>query len=214
MDNKQRIIEEAAVMFRTFGIRSVTMDMLANQMGISKRTIYEVFEDKDDLLSGVLKWMALKQEKLSSRVLEESENVIEAIFKLLDIMTEHFHNMSPAFRMDMKRFHNDMINKFNKTDELPYYNNNAEILKRGIEEGIFRKDLDIMITNKCLMEVMKMSGDKDVSAEDDLINEDVIRDFFINYLRGISTQKGLELINFYKKKGPILINGQHFKDKE
>jgi len=200
MDYKQRILEESATMFRTYGIRAVTMDMLANQMGISKRTIYEVFKDKDELLKGVLKWMTKKQRVLIDKTLDESENVIEAIFKILDIMTEHFHNMSPAFRMDMKRFHNDMINKFNKTDELPYYNNNAEILKRGIEEGIFRKDLDIMITNKCLMEVMKMSGDKDVSAEDDLINEDVIRDFFINYLRGISTQKGLELINFYEQQ--------------
>jgi AcrR family transcriptional regulator len=48
MDYKQRIIEEAAGMFRTYGIRSVTMDMLANQMSISKRTIYEIFSDKDE----------------------------------------------------------------------------------------------------------------------------------------------------------------------
>ncbi len=64
MDYKQRIIEEAAVMFRTYGIRAVTMDMLATQMGISKRTIYEVFKDKDELLTGVLKWMTVRQQEV------------------------------------------------------------------------------------------------------------------------------------------------------
>jgi len=200
MDYKQKILEEAAIMFRTYGIRAVTMDMLANQMGISKRTIYEVFKDKHELLFGVLKWMKIKQSDLTDKVLEESENVIEAIFTLLDIMTEHFRNMSPVFRMDMKRFHNDMIRELKEADELPYYNNNAEIIKRGIEEGVFRKDLDIIITNKCLSEVVRMSGEKDVSSEDQLTNEVVIRDFFLNYVRGISTQKGLELIAYYEKQ--------------
>ena len=64
MDYRQRITEEAANMFRTYGIRAVTMDMLANQLGISKRTIYEIFIDKDELLKGVLKWMAEKQQEL------------------------------------------------------------------------------------------------------------------------------------------------------
>ncbi len=52
MNYRQKILEEAATMYRTYGIRAVTMDMLANQLGISKRTIYEVFRDKNDLLKG------------------------------------------------------------------------------------------------------------------------------------------------------------------
>ena len=63
MDYRQKIIEEASVMFRTYGIRAVTMDMLAGRLGISKRTIYEVFSDKDELLKGVLKWMGRSSAK-------------------------------------------------------------------------------------------------------------------------------------------------------
>ena len=200
MDYRQRIVEEAAVMFRTYGIRAVTMDMLAGQMGISKRTIYEVFKDKDELLQGVIKWMTVRQSKVMEKIFSESENIIEAIFKLLDFMSEHFRNMSPAFHMDMKRHHFEMMKRMGDLDELPYAKNNAEILKRGIKEGIFRKDIDIEITNKCLSEVARMSNDKDVFPPDNFINKDVIRNFYINYLRGISTQKGLDLINFYEKK--------------
>jgi AcrR family transcriptional regulator len=199
MDYRQRIVEEAAVMFRTYGIRAVTMDMLANEMGISKRTIYEVFRDKDELLQGVLSWMTKKQIEVMNRIFSESENIIDAIFRMLDLMSEHFRNMSPAFHMDMKRHHQELLKKMGDSNELFYYGSNSEILRRGIKEGVFRKDLNIEITNRCLEEVARMANDKNVFPPDDFLNKDVIRNFYINYLRGISTQKGLDLINFYEK---------------
>jgi AcrR family transcriptional regulator len=200
MDYRQRIIEEAAVMFRTYGIRAVTMDMLANQMGISKRTIYEVFTDKDELLRGVLKWMTVRQREVMTKILNESENVIEAIFKMLDLMRDHFQNMSPAFQMDMKRHHHDVMKKLSELNELPYINNNSEIIERGIKEGVFRKDIDVEIINKCMLEVARMSNDREIFPPDDFQNKDVIRNVYLNYLRGISTARGLDLINFYEKK--------------
>jgi AcrR family transcriptional regulator len=200
MDYRQKIIEEGAMMFRTYGIRAVTMDMLASQLGISKRTIYEVFSDKDELLKGVLKWMLERQRELMARIFKESENVIEAIFKMLDLMMDHFHKMSPAFQMDMKRLHMDLQKKPEGVFELPYFSNNSDILYRGIKEGVFRDDIDVEITNKCLLEVARVTNDRNVFPPDYFENKDVIRSFYINYLRGISTQKGLDLINFYEKK--------------
>lgn len=200
MDNRQRIIEEAALLFRTYGIRAVTMDMLANQMGISKRTIYEVFKDKGELLSGVLKWMTIKQREAMNKIFSDTENVIEALFKMIDLMIDHFQNMSPAFQLDMKRYHNEILKKLGEKDELPYYRNHIEIIKRGIEEGVFREDIDVEIMNKCLLEVERMSNDKSVFPPEDFMNQNVMRTFYINFMRGISTQKGLDLINFYDKK--------------
>jgi len=200
MDYRQTIVEEAAVMFRTYGIRAVTMDMLAGHLGISKRTIYEVFRDKDELLQGVLKWMIEMQAETMKKIFSESANVIEAIFKMLDLMGNHFQNMSPAFQMDMKRYHNEIVRKPDGHVEFPYSSSNSEIIKRGIKEGIFRKDIDVDITNKCLLEVAKMSNDRTVFPPDDYMNKDVIRTFYLNYLRGISTQKGLDLINLHDKK--------------
>ncbi len=198
MDYKQRIIEEAAYMFRTYGIRAVTMDMLANRIGISKRTIYEVFTDKDELLSGVLVWMATMQKDLVTKIFNESENVIEAIFKMLDKMRDHFMTMSPAFQMDIRRSYKDILKTLGEA-EIPYQASNSEILKRGIKEGVFRDDIDIEITNKCLFEVARLSNDKNVFPPDAFMNRDVIRNFYLNYLRGICTQKGLDLIDIYEK---------------
>jgi len=200
MDYRQKIIEEASVMFRTYGIRAVTMDMLAGRMGISKRTIYEVFSDKDEILHGVLNWMTEKQHAVMTIIFSESENVIEAVFRMLELMSDHFRKMSPAFRMDIKRYHSDIVRKLGEGNELPYFKNNSEILRRGISEGVFREDIDIEIINKCLFEVAKMSNDEEVFPPDDFPNKDVIRNFYINYLRGISTQKGLDLIDYYETR--------------
>jgi AcrR family transcriptional regulator len=200
MDYRQRILEEAAVMFRTYGIRAVTMDLLARHMGISKRTIYEVFTDKDELLKGVLKWMTDMQKDLINKTLAESDNVIEAIFRILDIMTEHLRKMSPAFRLDIKRYHNDMVNKLKEDGEIPYYKENKEIILQGIKQGLFRENIDIEITDRCMQEVVRMTNNNNDSTTDDFTNEKVIRDFYINYMRGISTQKGLDLINHYEQQ--------------
>jgi TetR/AcrR family transcriptional regulator, cholesterol catabolism regulator len=200
MDYRQKIIEEGAMMFRTYGIRAVTMDMLASQLGISKRTIYEVFSDKDELLKGVFLWMLVKQREIMTKIFSESDNVIEAIFKMLDLMMDHYQKMSPAFQMDIRRLHRDVFKNPEELADLPYFSNNSEIINRGIKEGVFRDNIDVEITNKCLLEVARMSNDKNVFPPDDFSNKDVIRNFYINYLRGISTPKGLDLINFYEKK--------------
>jgi AcrR family transcriptional regulator len=199
MDYRQRITEEAANMFRTYGIRAVTMDMLANRLGISKRTIYEIFTDKDELLKGVLMWMAEKQHELIKKVFGESENVIEAVFRLFESMSEHFRKMSPAFKLDMEKYHNDILLLLKENDQMPYYIDNAEMIRRGISEGVFRSDIDIAVTNKCIYEVIRLSVDKDNSDIGSLDKEVIIRDFYLNYLRGISTSKGIGLIDFYEK---------------
>lgn len=200
MDYKEKIIEEAALMFRTYGIRAVTMDMLAQKMGISKRTIYENFADKNELLVSVLQWMAGKQKELTVRTFDESQNVIEAIFSLFDRMNEHFRNMSPAFRLDIVMHHNDILNNLKEKREYQYPPDQSEMLKRGVKEGVFRKEIDVEMTNQCLFEVMRLSHEKDSLSTDYANKSELFRNFYINYLRGISTPKGLELINFYEKK--------------
>ena len=197
MDYRQKILDEAAEMFRIYGIRAVTMDMLASRMSISKRTIYEVFRDKEELLKGVLKCMAEKQSAVLQKYFGESENVIEAIFKMMDLMFEHFRNMSPAFRLDMRRIKRELGDYPDMMKELPYFSNNAEILNRGISEGVFREDIDVEMTSRLMLEMLKMSHDQEIFPHDNVDFSDSVRGFYINFLRGISTPEGLDLINLY-----------------
>lgn len=200
MENRERIIEGAAELFRTYGIKSVTMDSLANHLGMSKRTIYEIFSDKDELLIGVLKMMAEKQRDLVKKVLNESENAIAAIFRLLEINRDHFQNMSPAFQADMKRFHHEVLIKKSDKCEMPDYKNNQQVIERGIKEKYFRKDINPDLVNRCMDYLVRSVMNNDVYPFDEFTRKDVIKNVLINYLRGISTTEGAELINKLEKK--------------
>lgn len=199
MDYRRRIIEEAARMFDTYGIRAVTMDMLASRLNISKRTIYEVFRDKDEVISGVVDWMVTMQKNRISEILDESGNVIEAIFRIINIMMEYIRKVSPAFLMDLKRVHAEARKKASGEEIMPYMHDSREILKKGISQGFFREDINVELTNRCLAEIVKMTVDKEVFPPDHFHGNDVIRNFYISYLRGISTSRGIELINKYEK---------------
>ncbi len=150
MDIREKIIEETAGLFKTYGIRSVTMDSIAAHMGISKRTIYEIFSDKDDLIINVLKKMAHNQKELLEKILVESENSIAAIFRLLEINRDFMQDMSPAFQADLRRYHNEVLIKSANIHDLPDFKNSQQIIERGMEEKLFRNDINPDIVNRCI----------------------------------------------------------------
>ena len=195
MDIRDRIVDVAAELFKTYGIKSVTMDSLANQLGMSKRTIYEVFSDKDEMLIAVLSKMARQQKEMVKRVLDESENSIVAIFRMLEINRDNFQSMSPAFQADLKKYHHDILMKNADEIEMPDYRNHFQVIEKGIEEELFRKEINPDLANRCLYYLGRSIMDNDLYPYDLFSRRDVIRNIFINYVRGISTPKGLNLIN-------------------
>ncbi len=195
MDIKERIIEGSAELFKAYGIKSVTMDSIANHFGISKRTIYEIFSDKDELLMSVLEKMAKQQKELAKKVLDESENSLVAIFRMFEINRTIFQTMSPAFQSDLKKFHYDILIMNSENIELPGYRNNFQIIEKGIKEGLFRKEINPDLANRCLFNLGRSIMDNEMYPYEMFSRRDVIRNIFFNYLRGISTVKGLELIN-------------------
>ena len=200
MDNKDRIIEGAAQLFRMYGIRSVTMDSIASHLGMSKRTIYEIFADKDELLMGVMKWMAERQKDLVKKVLDDSDNAIAAIFKLLEVNRDHFQEMSPAFQADLKRFHYEILMKKSDKCEMPDYSSTIMVFEKGQKEKLFRKDINADLSNRCMDSLAKSIFNNDLYPYDEFTRREVIKNTIINYLRGISTPEGLDLVNKFDRK--------------
>jgi TetR/AcrR family transcriptional regulator, cholesterol catabolism regulator len=195
MDIRERIIEGAADLFRKYGIKSVTMDNIAGHIGMSKRTIYEVFSDKEELLMGVMGRMVEKQKELVRKLLDESENPIIAFFRLIEINRDHFQGASPAFQEDMKRFHHDMMIRKNGECEIPDFQSSKEVIEKGIREKLFREDIDPDIVNRCLFSLISSVMNEELYPYEEFTRKEVISNTIINYMRGISTNKGISLIN-------------------
>jgi TetR/AcrR family transcriptional regulator, cholesterol catabolism regulator len=200
MDSRERIIEVAAEMFSVYGMKAVTMDSLAGHLGMSKRTIYEIFADKDELLIGVLQSMAERQNQLVRKVLDESGNAIIAIFKLLEFNREHFQNMSPAFQSDLKRFHHNVLIKKDGKSAMPDYSSTRIVIEKGIKQKLFRKDINADLVNRNLYSIARSVMDNELYPFDLFSRREVLKNGMINYLRGISTPEGIELINTLEEK--------------
>jgi AcrR family transcriptional regulator len=194
MDIRERIVEKAAGLFSIYGIRAVTMDSIAGHLGMSKRTIYETFSDKDELIASVLRLMAGKQKLLIEKVVNDSGNSVEAIFRLLEMSRDHFQAMSQAFYDDLKKYHYEVLIKASEISNMVELRNNQEIIEKGISEGYFRDDIDPDIVNRCLYLLGRSVVDNDLFPYDQFTRHDIIKNIFINYVKGISTEKGLKMI--------------------
>lgn len=200
MDNKDRITLEAAGLFMKFGIRRVTMDSLASHIGISKRTIYENFADKDALLMSVIQSMVRKQKELFLDLMVKSENVIEVIFSIFEIAAGHFQNADPSFLSDIRKYHYKVYERISNKSDIRNYEMSLALLKRGVEEKIFRGDLNIEIINAGIHGFMDLTSNSEYFPPGRFKRNDVIDNLLFNYLIGISTKPGCELIDKYRNQ--------------
>jgi len=111
MEVRERIIIEAGLLFGKYGIRSMTMDALAEEMGISKRTIYERFRDKDTLLLEVVRYYKEKRMVEAFEIIEQSDNAIVAMFRLMKVTISQIEHMNPLFFHDFKKYHTRVFGK-------------------------------------------------------------------------------------------------------
>jgi len=197
---RERIIEESAHLFLKYGIRAVTMDFLANEMGISKRTIYEIFRDKDDLLYAVFIYMGEKQMASIIPMIERSETVIHAVFELLDIIGNHMRQINPLFFEDLKKYHHGVDKKLEGKRFDTDMSITMNIVERGVKEGLFRNNINKNLVNRALHGIFMITGDFNLFPKEEFSRQEVVKDFFLNYLRGISTTKGLSLINICEQE--------------
>ena len=111
-DMKERIQQKAEELFRHYGIRSVTMDEIATQLGISKKTIYQFYSDKDTLVKDIFKAITDHNKERCITNKNESENAIHEQYLSSDAAQEIFTNMNSAVLFDLNRFHPNVFAGF------------------------------------------------------------------------------------------------------
>ncbi|MCQ2268607.1 MAG: TetR/AcrR family transcriptional regulator [Bacteroidaceae bacterium] len=184
------IVEVANEQFRLHGIRSVRMDDLAATLGISKRTLYEEFADKEALLLAVNLRNQQEMEKLYQKFHEESDNVLEFMLKIFRFTMQLFAETNPKYFEEMQRYPS-LKEEFLKSRQ-----NHAHHIKQfvmdGIEQGIFRSDLNVELFLKT-QDLMHDRGLQDLKKQYGLT--ETLKTTLLVTLRGISTLKGVSMID-------------------
>lgn len=200
MDYKERITEEAAILFMKYGIRAVTMDSIAHHLGMSKRTIYEHFADKDELLVSVIDSMSARQKDVFRDIMDKSNNVIEALFEILRVASDHISKINPTYLMDLKKYHYRVYEMICQKGDIKNFEMTLAMLRRGVEEKIFRDDINLDIVNSGIHSVIDSTRDNEDLSPEKYSPFEIIDNLLFNYLLGISTPRGRELINKYKEQ--------------
>jgi AcrR family transcriptional regulator len=193
MEIRDKIISFSRQLFLKYGIRSVTMDMIAEQMGISKRTIYENFSNKDELLENCILTAQNEQKIMMQEMFSGTSNVIEATLKFIKIQINAINSINPVFLIELKKYYTEIWTKINSNEESGI----AMIkwlIQKGVDEELFRKDINIEIISRLINEQFKLLNNQDLFPEDQFSKAEIFENIAINFLRGIATDKGMEVI--------------------
>lgn len=200
MSIAHRILSESKELFTRFGIRSVTMDDIANHLGISKKTIYQHFADKDSLVLEVVKGETGRMEDICNQHCALAVNAIDEIFRVMAFTDELFRNMNPMLLFDLEKSYPAAYEVFNKHKNNFFYPTIKENLEWGIAEGLYRPDIktDIMAAFRVSSSLLVFTPHLFNTREHTMA--EISHEIMEHYLFGIVSEKGYKMTIKYKQE--------------
>lgn len=200
MEPRERILIKAHELFNRSGFRRVTMDEIALKAGMSKKTIYQSFATKDEIVSAIIEDHINKSTNRCQSDTGIAQNAIHEIFLNIDMIQDHFSEMNPMILDDLEKYFPAVFIKL-------YKHKNDFILKmvkanleRGISEGLYRAEINMDIISKLRIATMFIPFDQGIFPFSKYKLIDVEREILEHFLFGIATTQGHKLIKKYKQQ--------------
>ena len=198
MEIREKILEGAGKLFVDKGLRDVTMDAIAQSLGVSKRTIYENFRDKEDLISCFLTESMVMHKNGLLEIVKSSENVIEALIRFGSYNSEVFSKINPVYFEDLKKYYAKLFDSIVGGEKVRNGEISYLILKKGVNEGTFVKTIDIDVVNKFIHNTYEFFFRLDQAES--IPHSKVWQSVFFPYIKGICTERGLEILDAVLQK--------------
>ena len=197
---REKILKTAMAEFMQRGLKAVKMDDIAKKMVMSKRTLYEIFVDKEELLYECVKYGSEEElNEIHRKASREGADVVDILIDFIHIRLKSMSSVNPKFYAEIMRY--KKVADFLKTNHDSRRKEGIAFIKRGQREGYIRKDVDF--------ELLGTIFDRTIQAvlDDELFNEYSLKRIFRNIIfvtiRGISTQKGIEKMDCLLEKNPL-----------
>jgi AcrR family transcriptional regulator len=199
-DTKQRIQKTAHDLVMQYSIRSVSMDDIAATLGMSKKTIYQYFKDKDELVESVVEDVIHTNQCICNSDREKADNAVHEIFLVMEMMVEMFKTMNPSILFDMQKYHPVAYQRFQKHRNDYLYNVCRQNLERGIREELFRPEINVDTMARYRVETMLTAFNPEFqrSVKQSLL--DIEKEIIIHYLFGLVTMKGYKMVLKYMEQ--------------
>ena len=170
------------------------MSDIANELGISKRTLYEVFRDKEDLLENCISTHIEKAEDEIQLLAENSEDVIDAMMRIYARSLDEMRTINPSVMHDLKKYHTRLYKKVeqNQRESMSIL---LPLLDKGVKQGLIRSDINFEIILWLVKSQFKALMNDDYFPSDKYSLNDFIRAIILNFMRGIATPSGIKKVD-------------------
>lgn len=192
--NEKEIIEAAAGLFLKYGIKSLTMDEIARQMGVSKKTIYVHFKDKHELVEKTLQDIQCMKRSGMDAIMERRLNAIEEIFEMYHHVNKMMREYNPTLDFDLKRYYSKLYARFREEQRKSTYEALINNLRKGIKEKLYRADLDASIIARLHVIRLENMMENDLISHEELYSKKFFLEAFKYHLYGTISTEGLEFV--------------------
>jgi TetR/AcrR family transcriptional regulator, cholesterol catabolism regulator len=199
-DTRERISIKAHELIMKYGIRSVSMDDIANSLGISKKTIYQYYADKDELVDAIVEAVINENQGRCKGYSLSARNAVDEVLRAKELLRDMFSDMNPSVLYDMQKYHPRAFNRFLKHKNDFLYTMIRSNLEKGIAEELYRPEINIEIITRFRVESMMMPFNPDFFSKHKHSLLEVEEQLLEHFLFGIASLKGHKLILKYKQE--------------
>jgi AcrR family transcriptional regulator len=199
MEIQERILDTSFSLFRQFGTRSITMDDIAQKMGVSKKTLYAHFADKDELVVNAISRYLLQMDEESVENQQKGSDAIEELFLVMQTLDECFRYMNPIILFDIQRFHPRAFQVFQDYKNGGLQFTIRQNLERGVKEGLYRPELDLDIMTQYRVATTMLCFQPDAFPTAKYEMGKVQQVLLEHYLYGLVSEEGYKRIGEYRE---------------
>ena len=196
MEIKEKILQKSEELFLRYGLKSVTMDDLARQLGVSKKTLYQFVENKADLVEKIMHMHIAAEKALMEKVRADSGDAVEEMIQIARYAIQQLRKLSPTLVYDLQKYYQNIWQLIQNLHSVHVHSLIKDNIERGIKQGVYRTDLDADIIAKIYVLGTLAVVDENSFPQKAYNKETLFVEFIKYHLQGITSEKGLEL---YKK---------------
>lgn len=190
-DLRDKILETAMRAFAQRGIRAVKMDDVASELSISKRTIYEIFSDKESLLFEGMKKYHAERQALAKEETSQCENVMEVMVAIYRMKVEEFRQTNPLFFVDLVKY--PKVSRFLNQQNQQVRKDLLKFMERGIYEGYFREEVNYELAGRLFDALGKYVMVNQLYRQYTI--EEIFQNLIFVSMRGLCTDKGVKALD-------------------
>jgi TetR/AcrR family transcriptional regulator, cholesterol catabolism regulator len=190
------ILKQVGKLYHRYGIKSVTMDDVASHLCISKKTLYEYFEDKKDLVTQVLRSEHELHFNEFDDIRKRNLNAIEELFVIYKNIKRMIQDHNPSMDYDIRKYYPDLYMKIRETRRKTMFNIMLRNMVKGKEEGLYRDNLNTEVISRLHLLRIENLVENDLFSADELNSFEIFHEIFVYHLNGIMSNKGRD---FFEK---------------